>query len=310
MSRVALVLLLPFILSACASTPKHAETALAADEAPAEAAPADAAPAEEAPAALSAKNFNLADIPFAAFDPDKPEGLHVYPLTGNPKEGPFNAIVRMPPGFMSPLHSHSANYTGVAMSDSMVHGTSAGAKETVARGSYWHQVAGEPHVDGCMSEEPCYLLAFFDGAVDMVPADAPAAEPTVHVTPGDQVKWEEVKGGVQMAVIHGNPKEGSFHALFQFPAGMTTNLHTHSSSFAGALVSGSHERGAAADQLVALSPGGVWSEPAGSAHMEKCGADSPCLFAVAMDGALNTEAVELTPAADAAPAAEAAPATE
>jgi len=201
-------------------------------------------------------------------------------------------------GYRSPLHSHTANYTGIAMSDGMVHGSTADAADILPKGSNWYQPAGEAHVDACLSEEPCYLIVFFDGAVDMVPAEAAAAEPTVQVNRGDQLEWVEVKAGVQMSMIHGNPKEGAFHSLFQFPAGMTTNIHTHPSTFTCILLSGTHQRGPGADQLITLTEGAVWSEPAGSPHMEKCGAESNCIFAGAMDGALDTEAVELTPAAE------------
>jgi len=300
MSRFALVVAL-LACSACASTSatkKDAAPEAAAEPAPAEAAPAEAAPAEEAPAAQSARNLNLADIPFAPFNPEQPEGIHVYPITGNPQAGAFNAIARFPAGYRSPLHSHTANYTGIAMSEGMVHGSTADAAEPLPKWSHWYQPAGEPHVDACVSEEPCYMLGFFDGAIDMLPAEAPAAEPKVRVTRGDAIQWVEVKAGVQMAVINGNPKEGAFQTLFQFPAGMTTNIHTHSAAFTGALLSGAHQRGPSADELVSLTEGAVWSEPAGSAHMEKCGSESSCIFAGAMNGPLDTEAVELTPAAE------------
>jgi quercetin dioxygenase-like cupin family protein len=291
MPRLALVVSLALTCSACAST-----SATKKDAAPAPAAAEE--PAETAPAAESTKNLNFADIPFAPFNPEKPEGIHVYPITGNPKEGPFNAIVRLPPGFQVPLHTHKANFTGITMSEGLVHASTADGAEALPKWSSWYQPAGEPHIDACESEEPCIMLVFFDAAVDMTPVDAAAAEPTLTVNRGDQIEWVEVKAGVQMAAIHGNPREGAFHALFQFPAGMTTNVHTHSAQFTGALLSGTHRRGPSADQLDTLTEGAVWNEAAGSPHMEKCGAESNCIFAGAMDGALDTQAVELTSATE------------
>jgi quercetin dioxygenase-like cupin family protein len=296
-----MIVILALTCAGCASTNANREdTALAPDAAdtPTEEAPVEEAPSEDSAAAPAASNLNLADIPFAPFNPEQPEGINVFAITGDFKAGPFTAIARFPAGYRSPLHSHTANYTGVALNEGLVHGSTADAAGAVPKGSFWFQPSGEPHVDACESEEPCYLLATFDGAVDMVPSDTPVAEPTVRITRGDEIEWVEVKAGVQMAVMHGNPKEGAFQALFQFPAGMTTNVHTHTASFSGALLSGTHHRGPGADQLVTLSPGAVWGEPAGSAHMEKCGAESPCVIVGAMDGALDTEAVELTPAAE------------
>jgi len=301
MPRIAFAVFLALTCAACASTSatkKDTAPEPAAEEAPAQEAPAQEAPTQEATAAEATKNLNLADIPFAPFNPEQPEGVHVYAISGNPSAGAFNAVVRFPPGYRTALHAHTATYTGVAMSEGLVHGSTEEATEALPKWSNWVQPAGEAHVDACQGEEPCYLLAFFDGAVDMVPADAPAAEPTVQINRGDQLEWVPVKGGVMMSLIHGNPKEGAFHTLFQFPAGMSTNVHTHSAAFTGALLSGSHQRGPSADQLVSLTEGAVWNEVAGAPHMEKCGTESNCIFVAAMDGALDTNAVELTPAAE------------
>ena len=295
MARFALLISLLFTLSACASTSGSKKEA--APEAATEEAPAEEAAAEEAPAPERTGAIQFADIPFAAFDPEKPEGIHVYPISGNPKETAFSAMVRFPAGFRSPLHTHQASFSAVTMSEGLVHGTAADASEALPKGSTWYQPGGEPHVDACQSEKPCYMLVFFEGAVDMTPADAAAAEPTAQINPADQIAWAEVKGGVKMHVIHGNPQEGAFQALIHFPAGMTTNIHTHSSAFVGSILSGTHHRGPNADELQTLTEGAVWSEAAEAPHMEKCGEESDCIFAVAMNGALDTNAVELTPAA-------------
>jgi len=287
MHRLALLASLVLLASACSSEPA------APEEPQPEAEEAEAATEVEAEAP-SSSNLQLADIPFAAFDPEKPEGIHVYPISGDPRAGAFNAIVRMPAGFATPLHTHEAAFSGVTLTEGLVHSATTEDDQPLPKGSFWHQPAGEAHIDACKSEDPCLMLAFFEGAVDMTPAEAPAAEPTMTVTRADAIEWTEVKGGVQMAVIHGNPKEGAFHALFDFPAGMATNVHTHSAAFTGALISGTHHRGPSAEQLVTLTDGAVWNEVAGTPHMEQCGTESNCVVAAAMDGALDTEAVELT----------------
>lgn len=287
MNRLALLASLALATAACSPPP--------APTAPPEEPPAAAEPPAEAPGAT---NLQLADIPFAAFDPEKPEGVHFHAISGNPKEGAFNAIVRLPPGHSTPLHTHAASYSGVSLTEGLMHASTTEPVEPLPKGSVWHQPAGEPHVDACKSESPCMMMVFFDGAIDMTPAEAPAAEPKVSLHRADQIEWVEVKGGVKMAVIHGNPKEGAFHGLFDFPSGMQTNVHTHSASFVGGLISGTHQRGPAEDQLVTLTDGAVWFEPAGSAHMEKCGPDSHCVMAGAFDGALDTTAVEISATTD------------
>ena len=76
-------------------------------------------------------------------------------------------------------------------------------------------------------------------------------------------------------------------------------MHAHTASFSGGLLSGTHHRGASPDALDTLTDGAVWSEPAGSPHMEKCGAEQSCVLVGAFDGPLDTHNVELTPASDA-----------
>ena len=97
-----------------------------------------------------------------------------------------------------------------------------------------------------------------------------------------------------MHAIHGNPKEGAFDALIWFPAGMSTNIHTHSSAFAAVVLQGEHHRGASADTTVALGPGSVWHEGSDTPHMEKCAGPEACIFAVSFEGALDTSQVKMT----------------
>jgi quercetin dioxygenase-like cupin family protein len=273
----------------CATT-QTAQAPEAQTEAPAE------APAQEAaaPAAVS-NNVVFADVPFKAFNPKQPDGLHVYPLSGNPGAGAFTAIVKMPAGFKTPLHTHTFAYDGVALSGGLFHGVSATDIHDVEKGSVWRQPADEAHIDGCKSETPCYMLVSFEGAVDMKPAESPAAEPKGTMTKPADLQWNEVKGGVKMSVLRGNPKQGAFLALFDFPAGMQTNVHTHSASFDGALLSGTHHRGPSADSLVTLTPSSVWHEAANTGHMEKCGAEERCVMFASFAGPLDTHAVVLTP---------------
>ena len=135
---------------------------------------------------------------------------------------------------------------------------------------------------------------FFEDAVDLMPAEEQVAKPTAVTTVVDDLEWVDVKAGVKLTVIRGNHKEGAFVGVFDFPAGMTTNAHT--AAYSGALVSGSHQRGATTDALTTLTEGSVWLEPAGSPRIEKGGEASHCLFAATMDGALDTQPIALTTA--------------
>jgi len=273
-----------FVLGCATTAPQMAETAV------------EAAPATQVPAEPASVNMLFDEIPFRPFNPKQPNGIHVYAIKGNPQAGPFTAVVRFPAGFMMPLHSHDFAYDGVALSDGLVHGLSDTDIHEVPKGSYWRQPAKEAHTDGCKSDTFCYFLVSFEGPVNLVmEKEALTESKGAMVKPAD-IPWKELRGGVKMATIRGDHTKGAFLALFSFPAGLTTNVHTHSHRFAGAILSGTHHRGADAENLVTLTPNSVYREAANAPHMEKCGEGSDCIIFASFDGALDTKAVVLTPA--------------
>jgi quercetin dioxygenase-like cupin family protein len=299
-ARISLFASLLLLLPACGGAP-----ATVADKAPvAETASEKTADVKAAPVAPTAKTFDSQDIPFAPFNPKQPKGIHVFPLTGNPQSSAFSAVVRFPAGFETPLHTHKFSYSAVALSDGLFHGLSTESKHDVTKGSQWTQPGGEAHLDGCKAETYCYFFIVFEGPVDLTPAETPVEKSTGSATAYADIQWKELKGGVKMAVVSGNPKVGPFTGLFSFPKGMTTNVHTHSSDFSGALLSGIHHRGPSADALKTLSPGSAWAEPAGSAHMEKCGDQEDCVIVGTFNGPLDTKNVELSTEKTAPAAAE------
>jgi len=254
----------------------------------------------EVTAGATAASTEFANIPWKPSNPKAPQGVMVHILSRNSETGAFNAIVKIPAGLKIPLHTHSANFNAVTLSDGMVHASQTGVGSPLAKGSMWTQPGDEPHVDECHGEADCVLMVFFDGAIDTHFVDAPAADPKMVVTPADKVVWKavrpEMENSPRIAILSGNPKEGAFSALFEFPAGMATNVHSHTARFVGAVISGTHHRGSAADQLMTLTTGAVWSEKSGAPHMEQCGMNESCVIAVQMDGALDEKQVEITTA--------------
>ena len=293
MHKHLLVLTFGLTTLGCASTAATTtdETSEAVEAAP-------EASTEAAPAPGPIGNFAAEEIAWAPFNPDKPDGLHVYPIKGNPYKGAFSALAKMPAGDKAPLHMHSAAYTGVTLTDGFVHGTSETDKKTLPAYSTWSQPAGGAHINACESETPCIFMVNFKGAVDMNPVETPTESGSnATVTMGSEIPWknmrENMDKGPKMHVITGNPKEGAFDALIWLPGGMSTDVHTHSSAFAAAVISGTHQRGADATTLKTLGPGSVWHEASNSPHMEKCTGPEPCIFAISFDGPLDTNKVEL-----------------
>jgi len=244
-------------------------------------------------------NTAAADIPWAPFNPEQPEGIHVYAIKGNPAEGAFTALVKMPAGLKVPMHTHDHAYSGVVLTDGFAAGATAADAQVLPKFTSWTQPAGASHVNECRSESPCIFMVNFKGAVNMTPVEETVAgDGAKTVAMGDAIPWkaarEDMPEGPKMHAIHGNPKEGAFDALVWFPAGMATNIHTHSSAFAAVVLQGDHHRGASADTVVSLGPGSVWHEAADTPHMEKCAGPEACIFAISFDGALDTSQVKMT----------------
>jgi quercetin dioxygenase-like cupin family protein len=105
-----------------------------------------------------------------SFQPQAP-GLpqKVSTLWGNrDRDGGFGQLIELPPGFRSPLHTHSGDYHGVLIKGTWQHEDAAGKKTSVQPGSYVRQAGGEMHIDACVSKEPCLLFLFQYSRADLI----------------------------------------------------------------------------------------------------------------------------------------------
>ena len=238
---------------------------------------------------------NVDEATFKVPNPEMPS-ISIYTINKDEKSGAFTALVKLKAGTKVPLHAHSHDYTGAALSPGLKRGLSADALAALPQGSAWVQKAGEGHINECSEEADCLMLVMFKGKLDMLPQDKPfAGEVKSKTIKGDAVPWIDMKkGGVKMLPLVGDMKSGAFDALFYFPAGLKTNLHRHSASFTGAMISGTHQRGPSADKLKTITAGAVWHEPAGAGHIEHCGKESACIFVGTFDGALDTSNLEVS----------------
>ena len=69
--------------------------------------------------------------------------------------------------------------------------------------------------------------------------------------------------GVKVHILSGNPKEGAFTAVVQFPPGFNMGLHTHESNFMGVTLSEGAAHWSTADEPEALPMGSAWFQPGG-----------------------------------------------
>lgn len=98
-------------------------------------------------------------IPWAVEAPGQPQRLGS--LWGERSTGQAGTLLRVPGGFIAPVHSHTADYRAVVIEGTWKHwfddDTSAPAAE-LRPGSYWTQAADEWHADACVSATPCTIL--------------------------------------------------------------------------------------------------------------------------------------------------------
>jgi quercetin dioxygenase-like cupin family protein len=102
----------------------------------------------------------------------------------------------------------------------------------------------------------------------------------------DELKWvaNPANADVQMAVLWGDPAKGAHGAFHKFKAGLDAGLHSHSSDFRIAVVSGTLIAGPEGGPEKKLPAGSYEYQPHGVKHVTKCDAASECVIFVAASG--------------------------
>ncbi len=104
------------------------------------------------------------------------DGVHgelmAAPAYGDLGHGPHGTFIRMPAGFVSHIHIHTADYWGVVVSGVAVNGVPGSVDVQLPAGSYWFQKGGERHITKCVSPNECLFFISQEGKFDYL-ADAP-----------------------------------------------------------------------------------------------------------------------------------------
>ena len=92
-------------------------------------------------------------------------------LWGDPATGPSGVMLKMPAGFETPIHTHSAGYRAVVIQGQATHwieGADPSAAHRAGPGSYVVQPAGEWHGDLNAGPGEVVVLVIYDGPIDFV----------------------------------------------------------------------------------------------------------------------------------------------
>ena len=95
-------------------------------------------------------------------------GPQLGTVSGNADKGPHGSFLRLPKGFVSPLHLHTGDYEAVVV-EGMITNAEAGKKAPqLGPGSFYTQKGKVNHVTTCLSETPCLLYVTQRQAFDFI----------------------------------------------------------------------------------------------------------------------------------------------
>jgi hypothetical protein len=94
--------------------------------------------------------------------------LNAAPAYGDLAHGAHGTFIKMPAGFVSPIHIHTADYWGVVISGVAVNGLPGSKDIELPVGSYWYQKGGERHVTKCVSSNECIFFISQNGKFDYI----------------------------------------------------------------------------------------------------------------------------------------------
>ncbi len=94
--------------------------------------------------------------------------LNAAPAYGDLAHGAHGTFIKMPAGFVSPIHIHTEDYWGVVISGVAVNGLPGSKDVELPVGSYWFQKGGERHVTKCISPNECIFFISQNGKFDYI----------------------------------------------------------------------------------------------------------------------------------------------
>ena len=131
-----------------------------------------ATPAAGAKAGPTEGIFMASDaIPWKPADPRNPDGVQMFVVWGNPKEGASGVLLKFPAGADAGWHYHTATYHGIVVRGNATHTVKGAAPQTGGPGTVWSQPAGQVHDDKCEEGSDGIVLVYFEGQLDFISAD-------------------------------------------------------------------------------------------------------------------------------------------
>ena len=83
--------------------------------------------------------------------------------------GDYAQLLRIPAGFVAPIHAHSGDYHGVNLTGTWRHSFDGGEQRDLPPGSYVCQPGMGMHGDACVGPEECILFVHQHVKGDFIP---------------------------------------------------------------------------------------------------------------------------------------------
>lgn len=84
-------------------------------------------------------------------------GPQLGTVWGDADKGPHGSFLRLPKGFVSPMHLHTGDYDAVVVEGTVSNAETGKKAIPLAPGSYFVQKGKVNHVTSCLSDTPCLL---------------------------------------------------------------------------------------------------------------------------------------------------------
>jgi anti-sigma factor ChrR (cupin superfamily) len=115
-----------------------------------------------------------ADLKWTDLDPKGAPGVKVANLWGDHAKGAFGAFFKLPPGFTTPLHTHTNAMKAVFLSGTYIQAPDGKAETRLGPGSYMMQPGGNyRHTTSCDKSAECLFFVESNGKFDLKPVEAP-----------------------------------------------------------------------------------------------------------------------------------------
>jgi len=100
----------------------------------------------------------------------KVPGVKVVDLWGDHQKGPFGALLKLPAGFLAPLHTHTHTMKVVFLSGTYIQAPEGKPEVRLGAGSYMMQPGGNyRHTTRCDRASECVFFVESDGPFDLKP---------------------------------------------------------------------------------------------------------------------------------------------